>query len=360
MRITGRGLTAATVLSALILAGCGGSSDEVGEQTPAPAEATPSQVSADPSSPSAPAEPAASPSASESQAGPVEQDPELASLLAGLIIGDVPPVSLKATANVGADCGFDGGGCYLPDEKTIYLSDETTQFQRPELLAHEYLHYRWETEGLDDDAELAAALEKAFSDKEGLGSLVPSWQEEYLQPDGSVLPTELFSYSCTGQRPDQQEAIIAERCAEYLKVEALPVNQKLTTTALTDEIARQREEAGLPELELNPQAAAASEARAELFTPQSQVPLSEYPESVTEHLEAGCAPATYSAQLLRPYDLDDMVTHADELLKGALLSDGAKGVGVAIKEFDYIDARNLFGERTITVNATLVVTTVCT
>lgn len=235
MRITGRGLTAATALGALILAGCGGPADEVGEQTPATAEATPSQVSADSSSPSASAEPAASPSASESQAGPVEQDPELASLLAGLIIGDVPPVSLKATANVGADCGFDGGGCYLPDEKTIYLSDETTQFRRPELLAHEYLHYRWETEGLDDDAELAAALEKAFGDKEGLGSLVPSWQEEYLQPDGSILPTELFSYSCTGQRPDQQEAIVAERCAEYLKVEALPVNQKLTTTALTDE-----------------------------------------------------------------------------------------------------------------------------
>lgn len=52
-----------------------------------------------------------------------------------------------------------------------------------------------------------------------------------------------------------------------------------------------------------------------------------------------------------------MVTHADELLQGALLSDGAKGVGVAINEFDYIDARKLFGERTIT--ATLV-TTVCT
>ena len=49
-----------------------------------------------------------------------------------------------------------------------------------------------------------------------------------------------------------------------------------------------------------------------------------------------------------------------EVPRGALLSDGAKGVGVAINEFDYIDARKLFGERTITVNATLVVTTVCT
>ena len=346
--------------AAVLLAGCGAADGEGGGSPTA--EATSSSASSEPTTTTTTAEKSAtaSPSATQTPSVAVEQDAELAALLSGLVAGDLPAMSLKPTADMMADCGFDALGCYEHDTTTVYISDDAVAFQRPELDAPQPLHSVGFTRDRDGDAEHSAALQSAAADAEGLAALIPAWQAEYVQPDGSVLPTELFSYACTGLRPDQQGPIVAERCAEFLDVDALPVNQEMTASALTDEIARQRAEADVPALELNPHAAAASEARADLFTPQSQVPLSEYPESVTQHLDAGCAPASYAAQLVHPYDVEEFVARTDELLKGALLAADTSGVGVAIREFDYIDATALFGDRTLKVNGTLVVTTVCT
>ncbi|AQP47064.1 hypothetical protein BW730_05570 [Tessaracoccus aquimaris] len=290
----------------------------------------------------------------------VEQDEALAALLGDLIVGEIPQVSLISSTSTAADCGSESSGCYLPAKNAIVVSADLSAFQRPELLAHEYLHYVWERDGLGDDKELADAIAKDAADKEGLAALVPSWQQDYIRADGSVEPTELFSYSCTGMRPEQQSLPVATACADYLNIDELPVNQSLTVQDLTAEIARQRQEAGVPALQDNPYAAAASEARAELFTPSSQVPLDEYPESVTKHLDEGCAPASYAARLVRPYDASELVRDTDALLKGALLAGSTKGLGIAVKEFAYIDATKLFGDRTLRVNATLIVTTVCT
>lgn len=288
----------------------------------------------------------------------MEQDPELAAALAELIVEDLPPVSLLLSDDIAADCGVEAGGCWVPEDSTIHVTTEWTDFRRTELLAHEYLHHVWDRDALGSDTDLAAALDNAHADEELLGALVPPWQKAYVEDDGSIQPTELFSYACTGLRADQLGPL-AERCGQYLRLDQLPVAQDVSPEALLDGVDALRASEGLDPLERNPHAAAASEARADLFTPASQVPLDEYPESVTTHLDAGCAPASYGARLTRPSGVEQMVTDVDELLEGALTSSQTRGVGVATRQFDHIDARELFGERTLRVNATLVVVTVC-
>ncbi len=342
------------MLGVSLLAAC--SSPQPGS-TSAPADPT---SAAETRTPSEPRSTTSTASAEQSPAVQVEQDEALAALLGHLIVGEVPQVSLISSADTAADCGSESSGCYVPAKNSLFVSADLKAFQRPELLAHEYLHYVWERDGLADDKELADALAEDAADEEGLAALVPPWQKDYIRADGSVEPTELFSYSCTGMRPEQQSLPVATACADYLNIGELPVNQDLTVRSLTTEIARLRQEAGVPALEDNPYAAAASEARAELFTASSQVPLDEYPESVTRHLDEGCAPASYAARLVRPYELAELTRDTDALLKGALLAGSTKGLGIAVKEFDYIDATKLFGDRTLRVNATLVVTTVCT
>lgn len=335
-----RASLAAVAVGGLALVGCADASD------PEPTASAP----ADASTP----EPA-----DETPAAEDEQDPALAALLDSLIVEELPPVSLRSSDRIAAECGTEAGGCYLPEEPAIVVTSEWTDFRLPELLAHEYLHHVWERDGLDDDAELAAALGDAAADQEALGALVPSWQEDYVQADGSILPTELFSYACTGLRADQLAAVVAARCGQYVNLDALPVAQSISTGELLDAMDRLRADAGLEPLERNPHAAAASEARAALFTPQSQVPLDEYPDSVRMHLDEGCAPARYGARLTRPGDVEQMVGAFDALLDGALTSSQFAGIGVATSEFDFIDAREVFDERTLRVNATLVVVTVC-
>lgn len=349
-----RAALAAAVASTLALAGCGAPDSE---PTPATTASTAETTDPPTAETSTPAETTEAPTTEP--APEVEQDPELAAVLEPLVVEGLPPLSLVASDDVAADCGVEAGGCYVPDEATIYVTSEWTDFRRPELLAHEYLHHVWERDALGDDDELTAALDEAFSDEEGLGALVPSWQEDYVTDDGSVLPTELFSYACTGLRTDQLAGVVAERCGEYLHMDELPVAQTITAGPLLDQVDALRQAEGLEPMERNPHAAAASEARAALFTPYSQVPLDEYPESVTQHLDAGCAPARYGARLTRVSSPEQMVADLDALLDGALTSSQYTGVGMVVTEFDHIDARELFGERTLRVNTTLVVVTVC-
>nr|NLD40664.1 hypothetical protein [Actinomycetales bacterium] len=268
-------------LGALALGGCvapeeGGTAEPsvvVGEET-SPA-----------SEPSLETEPTTAPSEETAAAvsGDAEQDAELAAQLEALIVGDVPAISLQYSEDLQRDCQSTALGCYRTDG-ALFISPELEEFQQPEILAHEYLHHVWFRDGLDDDAALISALEVAYAEEEGLGALVPDWQADYVNPDGSIEPTELFSYACTGLRPDQMPEVVAERCAEYLELGALPVNQQVQAGQLLSEIAALREARGLEELADSAYAAAASEARAELFTPYSQVPLGEFPESVTQHL----------------------------------------------------------------------------
>lgn len=288
-----------------------------------------------------------------------EADPDLAAELAGLIGEEVPSLSLHASNAIEADCENDVSGCYKHDEQAIYLDAEITDFRRTELLAHEYLHFVWEREGLENNEALVAGLEDAFSDAEGLGALIPDWQESYFQEDGTVLPTELFSYACTGLRSDQLPQAVSEQCETHLDTNALPIYQKVNESDLVTEINGLRSERGIAELEINSHAASASHARADLFTPYSQVPLDEYPDSVRTHLDAGCTPAKYGAVLTRPHDLRKIAQSVDRLLDGALTSSSYTGIGVAINEYDYIDASELFDDRTVKVNTTLIVATVC-
>ncbi|WP_413319412.1 hypothetical protein AA0Z99_03275 [Agrococcus sp. 1P02AA] len=291
--------------------------------------------------------------------GDLERDPVLAAMLEDLIVEELPPVALRSSDSVASECGTDAGACYEPEEPAIVVTSEWTDFRQPELLAHEYLHHVWERDGLDADAALATALDEAFDDEEGLGALVPPWQDSYVEADGSIMPTELFSYACTGLRSDQLATVIAERCQQYLHVDRLPVARSIDQAALLREVDALREAAGLEPMEPNPHATAASEARAALFAPTSQVPLGEFPESVTEHLDAGCAPARYGAQLTRPSDPAQMAASLDALLEGALTDPELSGIGMATTAFDHIDARAVFDERTLRVNASLVVVTVC-
>ncbi|MFT4230690.1 MAG: hypothetical protein QM602_10410 [Microbacterium sp.] len=308
-------------------------------------------------------DPSSSQAAASSQAAiadEVDRDPALEAELSSLIVEDLPQVNLLLSDDIPGDCDVDeAGGCYYPAQNTIFVSSELDDFRLPELLAHEYLHFVWERDGLEDDAALAEALDQAYEDDERLAAVVPTWQEGYVEEDGSIRPTELFSYACTGLRSDQLDPVIARQCERYLRVDRLPVNQHLSADDLLTAIDELREAAGQSPFERSSYAEAASAARAELFTPYSQVPLSEYPDSVRQHLDAGCAPSRYGTLLTRPYDNDQIVQSLDSLLEAGLTSSQFTGIGMAVAEYDYIDARAIFGERTIRVDASLVVVTLC-
>lgn len=289
-----------------------------------------------------------------------DRDPDLAAELASLIVEDLPPLDLRLSDRIPSDCaGIQAGGCYSRLDDAIYLSSELDDFRRPELLAHEYLHYVWDRDDLADDTALTQALDRAYDDDEGLGSLVPTWQQSYTEADGSIQPTELFSYACTGLRSDQLDRVIARQCERYLRVDELPVNQRIRPDDLLTAIDELREAGGQRPFTRNPHAEAASEARAETITPHSQVPLSEFPDSVRQHLTAGCSPSRYGTFLTRPYDDAQIARSLERVLQGGLTSSQFTGIGVAVVEYDYIDARALFGDRTIRVNASLVVVTLC-
>ncbi|MFV0252364.1 MAG: hypothetical protein ACK5H2_03405 [Beutenbergiaceae bacterium] len=326
-------------LAALLLAGCAdGEPDSTPTHSPTPASTTES---------------------SEAPRADADQDPQLREMLEQLIVEDVPDISLVLTDDVVSMCESSALACYAHPESTIYLSTTAVEFQPMELLAHEYLHHVWLRDDLDADTELIEALNLAYSNAEGLGALVPPWQTGYVQEDGSIQPIELFSYACTGLQRDQMEPELAQRCGQYLEPAALPINRHVTGGDLAGAVTRLRVGLGLPPLEDNPYAAAASQARAELFTPYSQVPLDVWPGSVTQHLNQGCTPSRYAARLTRPYDVDAMVGDLDRVLDGDLSSERFTSVGFAVSTFDYIDAAEVFGDRTIRVNTTLVVVTLC-
>lgn len=288
----------------------------------------------------------------------VERDPELAAELEQLIAEELPPISLRLSDDIPADCGVQASGCYVEGD-AIYIGSDLDDFRRPEMLAHEFLHHVWDRDGLESDAALTDALNRAFDDEEGLAALVPPWQEGYVEPDGSILPTELFSYACTGLRSDQLDDVISDLCEQYLQVDNLPINQEVSIDELNAAADGIRAEAGLEPLIQNPYGAAASEARVETFTPYFQVPLSEYPESISRHLDAGCVPVKHGVRLTRPSDPRQIMEAFDSLLDGAISSSEYTGIGIATQEYDYIDARELFGDQVLRVNATLIVASVC-
>jgi len=342
----------ATTVAAIVIGSCsaGDVVNSTAEQVSPPATtAAPEPETEEPES--------ETPESSEEEG--TEADPALAKELAELIREEVPPLDLYASNDIETDCENDVSGCYKHDEQAIYLDALITDFRRPELLAHEYLHFIWERDELENNEALVEALQEAFSDSEGLGALIPEWQESYFQDDGTVVPTELFSYACTGLRSDQLPQAVSSQCEAYLETSALPINQSIDVSDLVTEINSLRADGGTAALEINPHAASASKARAGLFTPYSQVPLDEYPDSVRTHLDAGCASAKYGALLTRPHDLTETARSIDGLLDGALTSSSYTGIGVAINEYDYIDASELFDDRTVKVNTTLVVATIC-
>lgn len=341
--MTSHPLTTVFVLGALLFGGCSATQDDADPTTTVPASGT-----------SSTSEPTSEPEPD------VEQDPELAAQLAELIVGDLPAITLKFSNNLMADCQTSGLGCYSPTEATLLMQPGLTDFRQPEILAHEYLHHVWFTDELDEDAELTVALAEAYADAEGLGSLVPHWQSDYVNPDGSIEPTELFSYACTGLRPDQMVPVLAERCQQYLNLDALPINQHVEVGELREEVTSLRAGRGLEPFADNAHAAAASQARADLFTPYSQVPLNDYPDSVTQHLEAGCQSATYGVRLTRPYDPAQIVVDMDKSMNGALTASEFTDVGIAVKEFDFISPEEVFGDRTVRVNTSLIIITLCT
>ncbi|HLR58475.1 MAG TPA: hypothetical protein VK098_09885 [Beutenbergiaceae bacterium] len=346
------GIAIATTVAAIVIGSCSGGDvvNSTGEQVSPPATtAAPEPESAEP-------DPETPESSKEER---TEVDPTLAGELAELIREEVPPLDLYASNDIETDCENDVSGCYKHDEQAIYLDGTITDFRRPELLAHEYLHFVWERDDLEEDEALLEALQDAFLDSEGLGALIPAWQESYFQDDGTVVPTELFSYACTGLRSEQLPPVVSGHCEAYLDTSVLPINETINESDLVTEINSLRSEDGVAALEINSHAASASQARADLFTPYAQVPLDEYPESVRTHLDAGCASAKYGAMLTRPHDLAEIARSIDRLLDRSLTSSSYTGIGIAVNEYDYIDASELFDDRTVKVNTTLVVTTIC-
>lgn len=372
MRTT-RGIrTAAVVLAGgLVLAACGDDA-AVTEASP-PTGATETEepggdetTAPDPEVPetSKPAETVEEPETSEppettEPSREPEQDADLAADLEVLITGELPEIDLLSQASLPPECPGEAMGCYIPgDPATLVMTMDMESFVYTELLAHEYLHHVWVEDGLEGDTELADALDAAYEDDEALGSLVPDWIPEYELPDGSIVTGELFAYACTGLRSDQMDDVISDLCEQYLNVDQLPINQSLSVDDVLDAMADLRESEGLDPLPMHDGASASSVARIDTFEPHEQLALDEWPDSITQHLH-GCAEPYYAASLIRPGDPVEMAELLDSNLEGRATAAGTQGIGAAVKEFDFIASEEVFGDRVIEVNTTLIIVTTC-
>lgn len=291
----------------------------------------------------------------------VEQDPQLVADLEPLLVGDVPEVNLILDEELPDTCPSEAGGCYLSGQPaTIVVKEEVEGAVYTELIAHEYLHHVWRRDNLEADTALEDALNAAYENEERLGASIPSWIPGYELPDGSIVTEELFAYACTGLRSDQMDNTISDRCEEYLNVDQLPVYDTIASEDVVSALNELRDSEGLDPLPVDPNAEAASAARADLFSPHEHTPLDEWPDSVTRHLYGLCEPSNYVPWVGKPGDVEVMAPEMDTALNGAVTSSRSWGVGVSVTDFDYLDVSDSWGEdRMVQVNVTLIVVTVC-
>ncbi len=158
------------------------------------------------------------------------QDPELLVALKDLgAKGNYGDLILEQSADMARLCGWqDAGGCYTENEfgePVIYMK-AGLRHENPNFFqvaaAHEYLHYVWHKNKLDDDRQLTSALIDLYGKNQALQQRVGESSQNHYLESGGLQPTEFFSYGCTEATQSELGDYIWGRCNEYIDASTLP------------------------------------------------------------------------------------------------------------------------------------------
>ena len=118
-------------------------------------------------------------------------------------------------------CGWaDAGGCY-DGEATIYVNSDTELSYQKTIVAHEYLHYVWYKQNLDDDRQLTSALTHLYGRSPHLQQRMNEGTEHQYLNSGGLQPTEFFAFGCTEISDIQLGQYIAGWCNRFIDTSAL-------------------------------------------------------------------------------------------------------------------------------------------
>lgn len=154
---------------------------------------------------------------------PVKQDPEILSLIQSIgAKGDYSNLNMKwSEGDRLSDCGWkDATGCYRGNGTMHVLTMKRSADVNilKTIAAHEYLHYTWHKNNLDNDKQLTSKLIDFYAKNPPFQNRVSS----HYVDSGSLNPGEFFSYGCTEISDVRLGDYLATRCNEYINTTTLP------------------------------------------------------------------------------------------------------------------------------------------
>lgn len=157
------------------------------------------------------------------QTSQAKQEPEILSALQSVEAKyNYSKLNLVWTDNPEADCGSaDARGCYNDHRKTIKISKYLDRNVLRSVVAHEYLHYVWYSEKLDDNNRLTSELIALYAKYPAFQKRVDG-DHGYYRTSGGLLPTEFFSYGCTEISGAKLGEYILTECNRYINTNLLP------------------------------------------------------------------------------------------------------------------------------------------
>lgn len=157
------------------------------------------------------------------QTSQVKQESELLAALQSVGAKyDYSKLNLVWTDNPEADCGWaNAGGCYNDHNKTLKIRKDIDRNGLRSVVAHEYLHYVWYADKLDDNNRLKSELIALYAKYPEFQRRVDGDHGHY-RTSGGLLPTEFFSYGCTEISDAKLGEYISTECNRYINTNSLP------------------------------------------------------------------------------------------------------------------------------------------
>ncbi|PID33403.1 hypothetical protein CR969_00935 [Candidatus Saccharibacteria bacterium] len=139
------------------------------------------------------------------------KDPKLMSLIPDTGIRSLTykePVSVYYVNNYSDFVWMDGR--YNDYKKAITVKRSIPRSEQATIFAHEYLHYVWYRDKLDDDIKLVGDLNTFYKSNPHLQQRMKEYTPEMTKP------TEFFSYSCTEFSDSYLTPYIISKCNQYI------------------------------------------------------------------------------------------------------------------------------------------------
>lgn len=159
----------------------------------------------------------------------IEKDPKLLKTLQSIgAKGDYSELALNYhQGDMAGICGSSNSvACYKKDSQnnqSITVSAQPGNRQLKTVLAHEYLHYAWHNNNLDDDKVLTSHLINFYAKNSDFQALIP---DHYLH-NGGLHAGEIFSYACTEMSTDRLDGYISSKCGAFIDLSKLAGTQSV-------------------------------------------------------------------------------------------------------------------------------------